>query len=109
MDIEELEQLSDEKLEAIASDWNGEDDEFIHEGQVYHSDVAENAKHLLDKRMKYEIGDEVTIEYKAMKIPARVKDTRQIFGRNEYKLELLSDGEQVSSYVQEYQLDPYNG
>jgi len=58
---------------------------------------------------KFEIGDEVIIEYKDMKIPTRVKDTRQIFGRNEYKLELLSDGEQVSGWTQEYQLDPYNG
>lgn len=47
MNIEELEKLNRNDLEDIASSWNGEDDEFIWEGKVYDSVVAENAGHLL--------------------------------------------------------------
>jgi len=47
MDIETLEQFSKEKLEQIASDWDGSSDKFIHDGSLYDSVVAENASHLL--------------------------------------------------------------
>jgi len=48
MDIETLEQFSKEKLEHIASDWDGSSEKFFHEGGLYDSVVAENAIYLLE-------------------------------------------------------------
>jgi len=47
MDIETLQQFSKEKLEQIASDWDGSSEKFFHDGDVYDSVVAENASYLL--------------------------------------------------------------
>jgi len=57
---------------------------------------------------KYDIGEEVTIKYKGMDIPAKIAEKRTVFGRWDYKLELLDDGEQTSEWIQESSLERYN-
>lgn len=47
MDIETLQQFSKERLEQIASDWDGSSEKFFHDGGLYDSVVAENASYLL--------------------------------------------------------------
>jgi len=54
-------------------------------------------------------GDKVTIEFKSMEVPCKVEDKRPAYGRWDYKLTVLDDGETVSDWVQEDQLETYNG
>lgn len=57
--------------------------------------------------MTYEIGENVKIIWKEMVIPVKIADRRKLFGREEYQVELLEDGEGASDWITTKWIEAY--
>lgn len=57
--------------------------------------------------MRKEIGEKAKVIWKEMEIPVVINDHRNMFGRDEYRVELLEDGEEVSGWVTDKWLEDY--
>lgn len=61
------------------------------------------------KDRRIEKGTEVIAKWKGMDIHCKVVDYKWAFGRYDYRLELLDDGQQTDDWVSEHNIEVYNG